>query len=221
MSRPKLTYDEGLEWPFAGVDEVGRGSIAGPVVACALVLREGYKIEGVRDSKKLSQKQRASLEKKIIQAAECYAFGSVDAGKIDETDILTATLKAMSLAIRGLDVFPKTVIVDGIHAPESSFPIVCLKSGDSLSQTVAAASILAKQYRDRLMAEFDEQFPGYGFSAHKGYGTKRHFEAISLHGLCPLHRRTFLKMVRTFSYEKAAARPRLSSRFIYANIQTD
>ena len=186
-------FDEGLNWPFAGVDEVGRGCVAGPVVACALVLSDGCKIEGVRDSKKLTQKQRSMLEKKIIAACESYAFGIVDAKEIDETNILIGTLKAMSMAIRELNISPKKVIVDGIHAPECEHPVVCLKSGDSLSQTVAAASILAKEYRDRMMNEFCEQFPEYGFSAHKGYGTKKHFEAISLHGLCPLHRRTFLR----------------------------
>ena len=207
MSRvitPELTYDLGLEWPFAGVDEVGRGCVAGPVVACALILPKGCKIEGVRDSKKLSKNTRRGLEKKIIEAAKSYAFGVVDADEIDETNILAATLKAMSIAIKGLDMSPKTVIVDGTFAPDCRYPVTCLKSGDSLSQTVAAASILAKVNRDRMMLEFCEQFPEYGFSAHKGYGTKKHFEAISGFGLCPLHRRTFLK-----------------KRFINENIQID
>ena len=189
----KLTYDVGIDWPFAGVDEVGRGSVAGPVVACALVLPNGCEIEGIRDSKKLAQKQRAMLETKITAKAESYAFGIVDADEIDETNILIATLKAMSIAIGRLDIVPKTVLVDGIHAPECKPSTTCLKSGDSLSQTIAAASILAKEFRDRLMAKYCEQFPMYGFSAHKGYGTKKHFEAIIAHGLCPIHRRTFLK----------------------------
>ena len=192
---PELTYDKELDWPFAGVDEVGRGCVAGPVVACALVLPKGCKVEGVRDSKKLTPKQRAVLEKKITEVAECYAFGVVDAKEIDETNILAATLKAMSNAIEGLDVQVRAVIVDGIHAPDTENTVICLKSGDSLSQTIAAASILAKEYRDRLMGEFCTQFPKYGFSAHKGYGTKKHFDAISKYGLCPLHRRTFLKKI--------------------------
>ena len=189
----ELIYDDGVDFPFAGVDEVGRGCVAGPVAACALVLPRGCKIEGVRDSKKLTKKQRANLEKKIINVAVSYAFGFVDAKEVDETNILEASLKAMSIAIRGLDVSLKTVIVDGTHAPECEYPIVCLKQGDSLSQTVAAASILAKEFRDRMMGEFCEQFPEYGFSVHKGYGTKKHFEAIAEYGFCPLHRRTFLK----------------------------
>ena len=196
-----MSYDAGLEGPFAGVDAVGRGAVAGPVVACALILPEGHKIEGVRDSKKLSQKRRAVFEKKIMEAAVCYAFGVVDAGEIDETNILVSTLKAMSIAIRELKTSPKTVIVDGIHAPECDYPIVCLKNGDSLSQTVACASILAKEFRDRMMMEFCEDFPEYGFFTHMGYGTKKHFKAISKHGLCPLHRKTFLRK--------------------YANLQTD
>ena len=190
-----LKYDEELNWPFAGVDEVGRGCVAGPVVACALVLPIRCKIEGVRDSKKLTKKQRAELEKKIIAASESFSFGTVDAEEIDETNILIATLKAMSIAISGLKISPKTVLVDGTHAPDCKYPVVCLKSGDSLSLTVAAASILAKEYRDRMMREVCEQFPEYGFSAHKGYGTKKHFEAITRHGLCSLHRKTFLKKI--------------------------
>ena len=199
------TYDEGLDLPLAGVDEVGRGCLAGPVVACALVLPNGCKIEGIRDSKKLTQKRRALLEKMITAQAESYAFGIVDAGEIDETNILIATLKAMSIAIRGLDVIPKTVLVDGIHAPECKYPVVCIKGGDSISQTVAAASILAKEHRDRMMREFCEQFPEYGFSAHKGYGTKKHFEAIYLHGLCPLHRTTFLRKSELLLAQKPPA----------------
>ena len=202
---PHLIYDEALEWPFAGVDEVGRGSVAGPVVACALILREGFIIEGVRDSKQLSTNQREKLEKKIVEAAVSYAFGMVDAEEIDKTNILAATLKAMSIAIRDLNISPKSVIVDGNQAPESAYSVVCLEGGDSLSQTVAAASILAKNFRDRMMVEFNEQFPEYGFSAHKGYGTKKHFEAIKKHGLCPIHRRTFLKKSELLHSQKPPA----------------
>ena len=220
-------FDEtqnGIEWPFAGVDEVGRGCIAGPVVACALVLPKGCKIDGVKDSKKLSKKQRAVLEKKIIDASECFAFGVVESKEIDETNILAATLKAMSIAIQGLNIYPTKVIVDGTHAPDCEYPVLCLKQGDSLSQTVAAASILAKEYRDRMMTEFCAQYPEYGFSSHKGYGTKKHFAAISEYGLCPLHRRTFLK-VQNFSLrekplchpmQQAAWGPRTVSASIFA-----
>ena len=188
-----MAYDDGLKWPFAGVDEVGRGPLAGPVVACALILPKGCKIEGVRDSKKISRKLRKALEAKIIESAVCYAYGIISAPEIDETNILIATLKAMAVAIEGLELAPKIVIVDGIHAPASKYATVCLKKGDSLSHTIAASSILAKEYRDRLMDEFHDEYPEYGFSSHKGYGTKKHFEAIYLHGLCQLHRRSFLK----------------------------
>ena len=186
-------YDEGLSWPFAGVDEVGRGALAGPVVACALVLPEGCKIDGLRDSKKLSQGQRAKLKKTIASLAVSFAFGEVPNGEIDETNIHAATLRAMSMAIGRLEIKPNKVIVDGLHAPECRFPVVCLAKADSLSQTVAAASVLAKERRDRMMRVFSGEYPEYGFSAHKGYGTKKHFEAILLHGLCPIHRATFCK----------------------------
>ena len=204
-------FDLGYPQPLAGVDEVGRGPLAGPVVACALILPEGCKIEGVRDSKKLSQKLRQTLEKKILDAAVSFCFGVICAFEIDKINILAATLKAMQIAIEGLTTVPKTILIDGDQAPPSpncimlqinneesllsdfSYDIICIKKGDSISQSIAAASILAKEYRDRLMDELHEEYPLYGFSSHKGYGTKKHFEAISKHGLCPLHRRTFIK----------------------------
>ena len=187
------TYEDKHEYPIAGVDEAGRGPIAGPVVACALILPKGRIIEGVNDSKQLSQKQRSVLEAEIYKHAVSYSFGIIEAPEIDEINILAAALKAMTEAIHGLCVVPKTVLVDGTKPPCCNMPVVCIKSGDSLSHTIAAASILAKEYRDRLMDGYHKEFPLYGFSSHKGYGTKKHFEAVGLHGLTPLHRKSFCK----------------------------
>ena len=186
-------YEERHPHPLAGVDEVGRGAIAGPVVACAVVLPKGLRIEGVYDSKKLSVVRRIELAKKISELAVCFSYGVLDAGRIDETNILQATLEAMVIAINGLSVTPKTVLVDGVQSPDVELPVISVKGGDSLSISIAAASILAKVYRDGVMEKYHEECPCYGFYSHKGYGTKKHFEAVSTYGLSPLHRKTFLK----------------------------
>ena len=186
-------YEKLHPHPIAGVDEVGRGAIAGPVVACAVVLPEGLYIEGIYDSKKLSKFKREELSKKIAKTALCFSYGLVEAGRVDEINIHRASLEAMKNAVDGLSVKPRTVLLDGTHPPAVDFPVVCIKGGDSLSFTIAAASILAKVFRDGLMEEYHDEYPCYGFSSHKGYGTKKHFDAVSKHGFSPLHRKTFLK----------------------------
>jgi ribonuclease HII len=178
---------------LAGVDEVGRGPLAGPVVACALILPQGLVIEGVKDSKKLSPKKREYLSAVIKEKALCWAIGEADMDTIDEINILQATLLAMSRAIAALNPTPEAVIVDGSFAPSVSdgIYVTCLPHGDSLSHTVAAASIVAKVYRDALMDEYHMQYPVYGFCRNKGYGTPEHLKALHEYGPCPIHRRSF------------------------------
>lgn len=179
--------------PVAGVDEVGRGPLAGPVVACALILPTGIIIDGVNDSKKLTAKKREALDKIIKAAAISYAFGIVDEKTIDEINILQATLLAMKNAIEGLTQQPSAVLVDGTTPPKILQHTQCLPKGDAKSQLIAAASILAKVKRDAIMDELHNQYPQYGFNAHKGYGTAKHSQAINEHGLTPHHRRSFCR----------------------------
>jgi len=177
-----------------GIDEVGRGPLAGPVVACVLILPQGVKIEGVNDSKKVSEVRRKKLAEEIKSHAAAYAFGIIDAEEIDRINILQATLKAMTVAALKLNQKLGTnpvALVDGNTAPALDFPVFCLPKGDSVCHLIAAASILAKVKRDTIMEELDSKYPIYGFAKHKGYGTAAHSEAIRKHGLCPLHRRTF------------------------------
>ena len=176
-----------------GVDEVGRGCLAGPVVACALIMPPHVFIEGVDDSKKLTHAKRLLLHDVITQQCVCWSIGMVDSVGIDHMNILQATLSAMSQAIGALDVKPDAVLVDGPYLPEISKDVYAraIKSGDSICHVIAAASILAKVYRDNLMVAASKEYPMYGFERHKGYGTKEHVQAIAEHGLCPLHRVTF------------------------------
>jgi len=189
-------YNEGV-FPVAGVDEVGRGPLAGPVVACAVVLPEGLVIAGVNDSKKVSEKRRIALAEEIKSKALGYAFSIVNAAEIDRLNILQATMQAMVMAVervcRKIDARPKAVLVDGTTAPPISFEtrIVCVPQGDAKSHLIAAASILAKVERDNIMAELHEKFPDYAWDKNKGYGTAAHMAAIREHGLTPAHRRSF------------------------------
>jgi len=179
--------------PVAGIDEAGRGPLAGPVVACALVLPDGLIIEGVNDSKKISAARREALSKKIKEAALGYAYGIIDADTIDRINILQATLRAMSEAVSALSVTPKVALVDGNTPPRCHMPVVCIVRGDSKSHVIAAAGILAKVKRDEIMTEMHEKYPEYGFNAHKGYGTAAHKNALDLFGLCPEHRKSFCR----------------------------
>ena len=178
---------------IAGVDEVGRGPMAGPVVVCALILPHGLMINGVNDSKKLSEKKRVQLDAEIKSAAVAYAFGIIDVETIDRINILQATLRAMEMAVGELTPTPQAVLVDGTTAPDLNCKTVCLPQGDARSHLIAAASILAKVKRDAMMQELDKRYPAYGFGKHKGYGTKQHLLALEEFGLCPQHRRSFCK----------------------------
>lgn len=177
-----------------GVDEAGRGPLAGPVFAAAVILPKGYVIEGVNDSKKLSEKKREELFEKIKSEALCYSVASVDEKIIDEINILNATFLAMEKAVEGLKIHPDFVMIDGNRAPKSlDIPCQTVVKGDAKSASIAAASILAKVSRDRYMLEMAEKYPEYCFEKHKGYGTKLHYEMLDLYGVSDIHRKSFLK----------------------------
>ena len=178
---------------IAGVDEAGRGPLAGPVCAAAVILPEGLVIDGLNDSKKLTDKKRRALYDVIIEKAIAYGIAMVDEQVIDEINILQATYNAMEQAMLQLSVKPSLVLIDGNRAREFPYPCETVIKGDSRSANIAAASVLAKVTRDRYMEEMAEKYPQYGFDVHKGYGTKAHYEALRLHGHSPIHRMSFLK----------------------------
>ena len=180
---------------IAGVDEVGRGPLAGPVVCAAVVmpLKEIEIIQGVDDSKKLSPKKRELLAKLIRERALAYTVYEVNEKIIDEINILQATRLGMKNALESLKIVPDTVITDGNMTLDISFPQRSIVHGDALSYSIGAASIVAKVFRDTLMEEFAKAYPAYGFERNKGYGTAEHIRAIKEHGICPIHRRTFVK----------------------------
>lgn len=188
----RLLSEQGYE-RICGVDEAGRGPLAGPVCAAACILPKGLRIEGLDDSKKLSEKKREQLYDLITGQALAWSVCLVDEKIIDEINILQATFRAMRGAVAGLELLPDLCLVDGNRDPKLGIPTRTVIHGDALCASVAAASILAKVTRDRLMLEYAKQYPVYGFDRHKGYGTKLHFEALSAHGPCPIHRLTFLK----------------------------
>lgn len=176
-----------------GVDEAGRGPIAGPVCAAAVILPGGIVIDGLNDSKKISERKREKLFEMITENALAWSVAFVDEREIDRINILQATYLAMRRAVEGLTSPADFVYVDGNRSEGLSLPHECVVSGDAKLPSVAAASIVAKVTRDRLMRQFAEQYPGYGFEKHKGYETKAHDAALLEHGPCPIHRRTFLK----------------------------
>lgn len=182
---------------ICGCDEAGAGPLAGPVYAAAVVLPFGEDIPGLNDSKKLTEKKREGLFPVIQARARAWSVAWVDAWEIDETDILSARIKAIQLAIDGLPERPDFALIDGNrdHGKTAAVtsPHRCLVKGDGLSASIAAASILAKVSRDRFMAERAEQYPEYRFDKHKGYGTKLHYELLRTYGPSPIHRRTFLR----------------------------
>ena len=175
----------------AGVDEAGRGSLAGPVVAAAVVLPPGVILPGLADSKLLTPAVRARLADAIRGVATAWAVAAVEASEIDATDILRATLRAMAEAVRQLSPQPRLVLVDGSIAPRLLVPVRAVVHGDRRVPLISAASILAKVTRDRIMVDWAARFPAYGFAQHKGYGTAAHRAAIARHGPLPIHRRTF------------------------------
>ncbi len=177
---------------ICGVDEAGRGPLAGPVVAGAVIFPKDVDILYVNDSKQMSEKKREELYDVIREKALASAVGIVDAARIDEINILQATYEAMRKAIEGLAVTPDLLLNDAVVIPELTMKQVAIIKGDAKSVSIGAASILAKVTRDRMMVEFDREYPGYGFAKHKGYGTKEHYEALKRLGPCAIHRSTFL-----------------------------
>ena len=177
---------------IAGVDEAGRGPLAGPVVAAACILPEGMVIAGVKDSKQLTPEQRRVLYARLTEDAEImFGVGVVEAIIIDQINILQATLRAMIAAVALLRTRPDVLLIDGNRLPKSDIPMQAIVDGDEKSQSIAAASIIAKETRDRMMVDFDKLWPEYGFAQHKGYGTQAHIEALMKYGPCPIHRRSF------------------------------
>lgn len=177
---------------IAGMDEAGRGPLAGPVTAACCIPDFSKIVEGVNDSKKLTEKKRESLFDLIKSSSVSFSVVSVDEATIDEINILNATKKAMKEALQKLEIKPEYLLVDAVKC-DFGLPYSPIIHGDALSYSIAAASVLAKVTRDRLMLKYDELYPEYGFAKHKGYGTKQHIEALKKYGPCPIHRRTFIK----------------------------
>ena len=180
---------------ICGVDEAGRGPLAGPVYAAAVILPSDCVIEGLNDSKKLTEKKREALFDEIKEKALAYGIASADEKEIDEIHILNATFLAMKRAIASLSVRPDLALIDGNQKPHTDIEEVTVIKGDAKSMSIAAASVLAKVSRDRFMLEMAEKYPQYEFARHKGYGTKLHYEKIAQYGVCDIHRRTFLKKI--------------------------
>lgn len=178
---------------ICGVDEAGRGPLAGPVCAAAVILPADVDIPGLNDSKKLSDTRRRALFPVICEKAVAYGIAFADHTEIDEINILQATYLAMERAINSLNIKPDFALIDGNRAKDFGIPLETVVGGDGLSASIAAASILAKVTRDNYMLEMAEAYPGYGFEVHKGYGTKAHYAALAEQGPCPIHRMTFLK----------------------------
>ena len=178
---------------ICGVDEAGRGPLAGPVCAAAVILPFGLQIEGLNDSKKLTEKKREALFDTIKEQSVSFGVGLADEKEIDEINILQATFLAMHRAVEQLSVKPELALIDGNCSPKLAISERLIVKGDSLSANIAAASILAKVTRDRLMVQYAERYPQYGFEIHKGYGTKRHYEALTQYGPCEIHRMSFLR----------------------------
>lgn len=180
---------------ICGIDEAGRGPLAGPVYAAAVILPPDCVIDGLNDSKKLTEKKREKLFGEIKEKALAYGIASADEKEIDEINILNATFLAMKRAVDSLSVKPDLALIDGNQKPHTGIEEVTVVKGDAKSMSIAAASVLAKVSRDRFMLETAKKYPQYEFERHKGYGTKLHYEKISQYGVCEIHRRTFLKKI--------------------------
>ncbi len=191
---PMLAYEreiwDGDIFFVAGVDEAGRGPLAGPVVVAAVIFEKGKNLPVVNDSKKLSAKQREILYNEIISCAKIYSIVELSVEEIDSLNILQATHKGMRMAVESLEI-AQFALIDGLPVSNMPVPSKAIVKGDGKSASIAAASILAKVYRDRIMDEYSETYPNYGFAENKGYGTKTHMEAIIKYGHCPIHRKTF------------------------------
>ena len=188
-------YEQGCN-SICGIDEAGRGPLAGPVVVAAVIMPRNSMIEGVNDSKKVSEKKREILYEQILQEAISYGVGIIDQKEIDNINILNATKKGLTIAVQSLTVRPDRIIVDALeHIDTCHIPYTSIIKGDAKCYSIAAASIIAKVTRDRIMRQWDEIYPQYGFAKHKGYGTKAHIEAIKEYGLTPIHRLSFVKNI--------------------------
>jgi len=190
----KEEYSKGIKL-IGGIDEAGRGPLAGPVVAACVILPENVYIKGLNDSKKLTPAARDRLYDEIIEKAVGVGVGIVDEKCIDEINILNATKKAMQLAVENVNPTPEVLLIDALKLENIRLRQVPIIKGDSLSISIAAASVIAKVTRDRLLVALDEKYPVYGFKNHKGYGTKEHINAIKKYGLCPIHRISFTKNI--------------------------
>ena len=189
----KEWYEKGNK-NICGIDEAGRGPLAGPVVVAGFIMPENSMIEGVNDSKKVSEKKREKLYDLIIDEAISYSVAIIGQDVIDEINILNATKKGLTTVVEELDVKPDLILVDALtHIDTKGIPYQSIVKGDAKCYSIAAASIIAKVTRDRIMREWDRIYPQYGFVAHKGYGTAKHIEAIKEYGLCPIHRKSFTK----------------------------
>ena len=193
--RQFLGLGDGCTFIAAGIDEAGRGPLAGPVAAGAVILPADHDILYLNDSKKLSAKKRDMLFDQIREEAVAWAVGLASPARIDEINILQATYEAMRLAIEGLKVCPGVLVNDAVTIPGTPILQIPVIKGDAKCISIAAASILAKVTRDRIMEEMDEKYPEYGFAKHKGYGTREHMEAIRKYGPCPIHRRSFITRI--------------------------
>lgn len=185
-----MFWTRGLDY-VAGVDEAGRGCLAGPVVACAVILPKGEIIPGIADSKSLSPKRREELAHEIKMRAISWSIGVTGPQEIDEINILQASLKAMRMAVEELELRPDAILVDGNQPLQCDILLKAVPKGDRLSHTISAASIIAKVHRDALMVEYHEKYPSYNFFKNKGYPTREHKEALARMGPCPIHRRSF------------------------------
>lgn len=194
-STEKELYNKGFEY-ICGIDEAGRGPLAGPVVVAGVIMPKDSMIEGVNDSKKVSEKKREKLYDVILEEALSYSVAIIGQDVIDEINILNATKQGVTKVVEELDVKPNLILVDALtHINTKGIPYDSIIKGDAKCYNIAAASIIAKVTRDRIMREWDEIYPQYGFINHKGYGTAKHIESIKQYGLCPIHRRSFTKNI--------------------------
>ena len=189
-------HKQGIKY-ICGIDEAGRGPLAGPVVVAAVIMPEDSMIEGVNDSKKVSEKKRETLYDQILDEAIAYSVGIINQNEIDEMNILNATKKGLTTAVKDLAVRPDRIIVDALNKIDTDgIPYTSIIKGDAKCYSIAAASIIAKVTRDRIMRQWDEIYPQYGFAKHKGYGTATHIAAIKEYGLTPIHRLSFVKNIK-------------------------
>ena len=189
----KQYYDMNMKY-VCGIDEAGRGPLAGPVVVASVIMKPDSMIEGVNDSKKISEKKREKLYELITNEAISYGVGIITQEEIDDINILQATKKGLTNSLNSMDIKPDMILVDALKGIDTlGIPYLSIIKGDATSYSIAAASIIAKVTRDRIMRQWDELYPEYGFEKHKGYGTKMHIDAIKEYGPCPLHRKSFIK----------------------------